>query len=169
MSPRPRPRLSKKKAYQIPSGTTVLHVMDGGVIIGLKAEREGKEYIHHYVVPLDPHPADDMRLVYVDPEDELIECGGPAVFALADGAKPDGRAEVGHIFRNGQGTFLKVIEDPKSQKMFAFVDIRTGEIRRRQERGVNEVFMDWRIEGMAMDGERTVTFAELREAYSASR
>ncbi|MDH5750647.1 MAG: hypothetical protein OEY85_15160, partial [Rhodospirillales bacterium] len=120
-----------------------------------------------YVVPLDPHPAHDMRLVYVDPEEELVECGGRAVFALAEGVTPEGWAEVGHIFQNDQGTFLKVIEDPKSQKMYAFVDIRSGEIRRRQERGVNTVFMQWRVEGMDSGEKRTVTFAELRQAFSA--
>jgi hypothetical protein len=163
------PRLLKKKAHQIPSGTTVLHVVDGDTVLGLKAEREGKEYVHHYMVPLDPHPAQDMRLVYLDPEDDLIACGGAAVFALAEGVEPAGWADVGHIFQNSEGIFLKVIEDPKSLKMYAFVDIRTGEIRRRQERGVNTVFMQWRAEGMDGGDARTVTFAQLREAYSADQ
>jgi hypothetical protein len=135
---------------------------DDDVVVCMKAEREGADYVHHYLVPVDPEFSEEARLIYVDPDDELVHWDGRIHIALAD----DGQAaapDVGHVFTNAAGTFLKVIDDPKSQKMFAFVDIATGEIRRRQERGVTVVHTAWRAE--ARNDAGAVPLSSLREAF----
>ncbi len=131
---------------RIPCGHAVMRP-GGGETLYIKAERQGTEYIHHYLVQIDPVPGDAQALIYIDPDDELIDCMARPTFGLVrTGAVsvPD----VGHIFLNPKGVFLKVIEDPKSQKMFAFIDIETGDVRRRQERKVSDVHMEWRVESL---------------------
>ncbi len=149
-------RLKKSKAYETPPGAAVVMVLDGETVVCIKAERQGKEYVHHYVVPVDPSPGDRTRLIYVDPEDDLRHGPGRLEFTLAEPAGDDGNAGVrplvGHVLRNAAGTFLKVIEDPKSQKMFAYVDLLTGAVRNRQERGLAGVYVEWRVSGPESDG-----------------
>jgi len=82
-------------------------------------------------------------------------------FTLGGGAGAG--PEVGHIVTNAVGTFLKVIEDPKSQKMFAFVEISSGVVKSRQERGVTSVHLDWRVSGWGDGG--AVGLDMLRDAF----
>lgn len=141
------PRLKKSKAYETKRGAAVVMTIDGRTVVCIKAERQGKEYVHHYVVPVDPSPGAQTRLIYVDPEDDLHHRPGRLEFTLAAPAEDGGdvgvRPDVGHVLRNAAGTFLKVIEDPKSQKMFAYVDLDSGAVKSRQERGVTSVHMNW--------------------------
>ncbi len=161
------PTLTPRKAHEVPCGNAVILARDGEATICLKAEREGKEYIHHYLVTLDPLSNDRPELVYIDPEDDVIDCGGTFSFAMTEGGEggqtASEKAGVGDIFKNGGGLFLKLEEDPKSQKMFAFIDIATGAVKRRQERGVSAVYQEWRVSGMGEDG--AVSFLEIREAH----
>ena len=134
------------RADQVPSGQGVVRP-GGDTTIYIKAERQGTEYIHHYLVQIDPVPGDAMALIYMDPDDLLIDCNVRPSFKLAP-AETKTAPNVGHIFANPKGVFLKAIEDPKSQKMFAFIDIETGDVRRRQERKVTGVHVEWRVESL---------------------
>ena len=69
-------RLERKKAYETPSGNALILVTGYGIVICIKAEREGKEYVHHYAVPLDPRPQKDLGMIYLDPEDEVVAMKG---------------------------------------------------------------------------------------------
>lgn len=142
----------------------------GETVICLKAERDGTEYTHHYLVPLAPSRGEGTGLVYVDPDMEIMDGGGRLVISLAtaeSGTAPD----VGDILENPKGAFLKVRETYRSQKMFAFIDIATGTVRRRQERGLINVYRNWRIEGLAPhDGAAdaaTISLADLEQAVAA--
>ncbi len=141
------PPLKKSKAYKTPPGAAVVMVVDGETVVCIKAERQGKEYVHHYVVPVDPSPGAETKLIYVDPEDDLHHGPGRLEFILAEDAGDGAQAQVGHVLRNAVGTFLKVIEDPKSQKMFAYVDLDSGAVRNRQERDITGLHMAWRVSG----------------------
>lgn len=130
-------------AYEVPRGNAVRRpgmARPGPMFI--KAERQGTEYIHHYLIQITPTPGQELAMIYVDPEEMLIDCDSAPRFELPEGEARDDPA-IGDIFENGRGTYLKVIEDPKSQKMFAFIDITSGEVKRRQERQVKTVFAGW--------------------------
>lgn len=134
--------VASRRAHEIPRG----HVVSwpGEATLFIKAERQGTDYIHHYLVQIDPVKAEGLALIYIDPEEVLVDAGCAPVFDYSNGeSRPD--PEIGHIFENPKGAFLKVIEDPKSQKMFAFIDITNGEVRRRQERDVKTVYAGWSI------------------------
>ncbi len=145
-NPDPTPQM----AHQVPRGHSVRRPgAEQADTVFIKAERQGTEYIHHYLIQIAPRQADGLALIYVDPEEMLIDCGGAPHFDFSDGETRDD-PDIGHIFENPKGTYLKVIEDPKSQKMFAFIDIASGEIKRRQERRVKTVYASWRVSEFAV-------------------
>ncbi len=164
--------LERRKAFDIPRGNAIIYPRGGEVTVCLKTERQGKDYIHHYLVVMDPAPtstpANDFGLIYIDPEDELIDCGATFTYAMTEGvARGDTRSEraaVGDIFQNPDGFFLKVTDAPKSQKMFAFINIHSGAVMSRQERGVAAVFQDWRVSGLGVEGV-AFTIDELRRLH----
>jgi hypothetical protein len=166
----PDQRFKKTNSQDIPCGNAVIVEEGGGTVVCLKAEREGKEYVHHYLIPLDPRRGPDLQLIYVDPEDEVVDCGCRVEIdpgeAVGGSDKP--APEVGDALRNADGLFLKAIEDPKSQKMFAFIDIGAGptlgQVRRRQERALTAVYPGWRA--TAADGDEVLTLESLRQAYT---
>jgi hypothetical protein len=110
----------------------------------MKVEREGAEYVHHYLIQVSPKKPVDLGMIYIDPEETLIDRGGIPSFKLLS-PEAHQKPQIGHIFKNDNGTFLKVIEDPKSQKMYAFINIASGEVKRRQERSINSVYSSWQI------------------------
>lgn len=130
-------------ATDVPCGHAVTRP-DGDGALFVKAERLCREHIQHYLIQLDPAPVEDMALIYIDPEDMLVDHQMRPVFVLSDGIE-SGAPDIGDIFINPKGAFLKVVEDPMSQKMFAFIDIATGDVLRRQERAVSHVHMEWSI------------------------
>lgn len=135
----------KQPAHKIPCGHAVYLPDDTNPKnIFVKAEREGAEYVHHYLIQIGLVRSNELALIYIDPEENLIDWGGIPAFDLLC-TNPLKKPEVGHIFESENGTFLKVIEDPKSQKMYAFIDINSGKIKRRQERNVKTVYDTWRI------------------------
>ena len=145
------PDPTQQMAYQVPRGNAVRRPgVDQPDMVFIKAERLGTDYIHHYLIQIIPMPADGLAMIYVDPEEMLIDCGGSARFEFSDGETRDDPG-IGHIFENAQGTYLKVIEDPKSQKMFAFIDITSGEVKRRQERNVKTVYASWRARAVLVE------------------
>ena len=156
------PGPAHRPAHEIGCGAVVIRSTDDGHTVCLKLDRIGKEYIHHYVIELDPRPEGEMELVYVDPEDHLFDC-----FATLDldlGEAQDGAPEVGHAFENKDGHFIKVLEDPKSQKMFGFVEPATGLVRLRQERKLKCVHPDWKARAKLKD--EVLELAELLKRFA---
>jgi len=109
----------------------------------IKVERQGKEYVHHYLVQVAPAPGQGMSLIYIDPDEPLLDFGAMCAFDPGTAAASAITPEPGHIFATPKGMFLMVHEDPMSQKMFAFIDVTSGEVLRRQDRKVDAVHVEW--------------------------
>jgi len=151
-----------RQAHEIGCGAVVIRSTEDGHAVCLKLDRIGKEYIHHYVVVLDPKPQGNMELVYVDPEERLFDC-----FATLDmelGQAQVGTPEVGDAFENNDGHFIKVLDDPKAQKMFSFVEPTTGLVRIRQERKLKCVHPDWKARAKLKD--EVLELAELLTRFA---
>lgn len=131
-----------RDAMSVTPGNVVILKTDNDVAAFIKTERIGKEYIHHYAVQIFPRAENDLGMVYLDPEDKIFDTGFTASFELGGATSGESPAP-GHAFENAAGHFIKVIDDPKSQKMFGFIEISTGIVRRRQERGVKTVHSEW--------------------------
>ena len=159
-------RLNSRPAYQIPCGNAVIfHDADDpsrDAVVCLKADRQGKEYVHHYLVRLDDLGSETMRLIYVDPEHQLVDSGLKVSFNV-EGGREDTKANVGEVIVNESGTFLKMFDDPKTQKYFGFVDVIGHTVRVRQERKIKTVHDTWTVEIVHEDG--SVTVAELHDAH----
>lgn len=117
--------------------------IDGREVVCLKATRLGKDYINHYVIPLDPVSEGDLTMLYVDYEVVVIDCHGKFVLAL-EPVEVDEAPEIGHVLVNDKGSFIKVRESYKGSWALGYVELESGEVRRRQERGVTGVFR-WRL------------------------
>ena len=154
---------SHRPASEIGCGAIVIRSTQDGHTVCLKLDRIGKEYIHHYVIELDPRSDDDMKLVYVDPDDNLFDCF--ATLDLELGEPTEGAPEVGHAFENKDGHFIKVMDDPKSQKMFGFVEPATGLVRLRQERKLKCVHKDWVARALLKN--EVLELAHLLERFAA--
>ncbi len=136
---------TRRKVHQIAAGTLVQR--DSGGPYFMKAEREGKEYVHHYLVRLHPRPAteDETTVVYLDPDEDLLDHAAPPPLVVGPAAD-DARPACGDVFANGRGTFLMVKDTAKSQKHFAFVDIASGRFSRREDRGALRVHAAWSLD-----------------------
>ncbi|MGE5505765.1 MAG: hypothetical protein ACM31L_15195 [Actinomycetota bacterium] len=124
-------------AHRISPGTFVTATLDGAAVLCLKVEREARDYVNHYLVPVEPcaDPA-SLALVYIDPEDGFETVEG---VRLAVGEPRSGEAGIGEVVAAGEGRYLKVLDDPRSQKLFCFVDLATGLVRPRPKRGETAV------------------------------
>ena|GEM_PF-1032472 len=152
-----------RQAHEIGCGAVVIRSTDDGHAVCLKLDRIGKEYIHHYVIVLDPKPTGDMELVYVDPEEKLFDCF--ATLDLDMGEAQDVAPEPGHAFENKDGHFIKLMDDPKTQKMFCFAEPATGLVRIRQERKLKSVHPNWKARAKLKD--EIVELAHLLEHFAA--
>lgn len=166
--------LERKKIFDIPCGNVVIthHPDDptADIVICLKIDRIGKEYMHHYLVPLDPTPDDTLQLIYADPDDIAIDCAVGVVFDLGEGENAgDSRPEIGDIFINESGVYLKIKDDPKTQKHFGYVDIDANLVRVRQERKMKTVHKKWRVSPGVPGESGKATFSDLRRAHLAQR
>ncbi len=149
-------RVSTRKAYAVSPRAVV--VRDGALFI--KCEREGNDFVQHFLVACDPRPEGESMLIYLDPEDDLDAFPVGADFAL--GEPGQGPAAFGDIIKTPKGVFLKVREDRRTdaEKLAVFIDLNTGLVKRRQERKVEAVFPDWRIDsvgGAAPEDARSTT------------
>lgn len=135
----------RRRAAEVPSGNLVQVEGDGTWF--MKAEREGKEYVHHYLVRLHPRAdrVEDTAILYLDPDDPLLDHDRTPDLDLGDAGSGDARPECGDLFRTAKGTFFKALEDPKAQKHVAYVNVASGDFARRQERGVEAVYAGWRL------------------------
>jgi len=152
-----------RQAHEIGCGAVVIRSTEDGHAVCLKLDRIGKEYIHHYVIVLDPKPEGELELVYVDPEEKLFDC-----FATLDLDLGDAEAvspEAGDAFENKDGHFIKVLDDPKSQKLFGFVEPATGLVRIRQERNLKNVHPNWTAKAKIKD--EVIELAHLLERFAA--
>lgn len=136
--------METRAAYDVAAGSFVAVDFDGRRVLCLKAERVGKEHINHFLVPLEP--VDDRKalaLVYIDPDHKLAPVEGVS-FVFDDGAE-DTAPEIGDVFLNPFGALLKVLDDPHSQRLHAYVDITTGQVRTRMERHIHRLLV-WRMQ-----------------------
>lgn len=156
--------MSRNCICNIPGGTIVVTELEGVEVRCLKAQRIGRDYVHYYLVPLDPPPADprSLRLIYADPDSVLTVVRDAAIeIAPAEPAEPSLSAlaapgsnhgvEVGDVFANQTGHFLKVFDTAKTERYHAYVDLASGLIRPRQERNVTGVFR-WRLATQSDEG-----------------
>lgn len=137
--------MMERQAHEIPGGRLVVATLDGADVVCLKAERQGRDYLNHYLVPLDPMPQgrDGLTLVYIDPTEPVRDRADRFSLSLA-AAEGAAEAAVGDVLSNAAGRFLKVFDEAAAQRVYAYVDVITGEIRRRQERTVAEV-LTWTL------------------------
>lgn len=113
-------------------------------IVCLNAVRHGKGFLNHYLVPLDPAGGDPdaLPLVYIDYNLPLADVS--ATHALELVPVEGIQARIGQVLENASGRYLKTVEPYKDAFSLGYVDLDSGEVRRRQERGVTAVY-DWRI------------------------
>ena len=146
------------EAVGIKPGNVVILETDNGPAAFIKTERIGKEYIHHYAVQIFPRVSGKLGMVYLDPEDKVFDTALEASFELGSGTN-DTPPNSGHAFENAKGCFIKVDDDPKSQKMFGFIELTTGIIMRRQERGVTAVYTEWY--GVCIQDGKNISLADI--------
>jgi hypothetical protein len=129
-------------ACKIEPGRFVTAHLTGAAVLCLKVERHGRDYVNHYLIPLEPHGGRRaLALVYIDPDHPLEPAPGVALeFGEASTAFPD----IGDAFATPKGPHLKLRDEPKAQKVFAYVDLATGLIRPRMERQTQGV-VAWRV------------------------
>lgn len=113
-------------------------------ILCLNAVRQGKGFLNHYLVPLSaPLGAqDDLPLIYVDYNLSLVDASDRWTLDLVPAE--DDTPRTGRVLENRNGRFLKTVEPYKDAFSLAYVDIASGQVRRRQDRGVTAV-LDWHI------------------------
>lgn len=133
---------------------TFAHEVAGGALVRhqgktwLKAQRDSKDYVNHYLVPA--RAVADLALVYIDPETELEILAG-AVRAEGLVSRVAGqKAQPGDILAPEPGRHvIKALDVKKDgQRHLAYVDIESGEIRPRQERGAAAVYSGWSLSGI---------------------
>ncbi len=151
-----------RKTHEIDRGAVVIHTGAAGRSVCLKLDRIGYDFLHHYVIALDSTSREAMELVYVDPEEMLFDCF--ATLELELGAAQQGVPDVGHMFANAKGHFLKVKDSPKTQKMFGFIDLDSAMVRLRQERNLKSIHPEWRAR--ARLGEEIVNLEDLLKRFA---
>ncbi len=131
----------KLPAHEMPGGRLVRH-QDR---LWLKAWRDSKDYVNHYLVAATASPG--LTLVYIDPETELGPVGEAPLLKQTQPRSKGEDVQPGDalVLESGK-RFIKVLDIKKDgQRHLAYVDIETGEIRPRQERGEAAVFSGWSL------------------------
>ena len=129
-------------SHQIKPGSFVTAMIGGAPVLCLKVERHGRDYVNHYLVPLAAESdRRTLALVYVDPDQPLEPALGVALaFGATSGTFPD----VGDAFATPKGVHLKLRDEAKAQKVFAYLDLATGLIRPRMDRQTQGV-VAWKV------------------------
>lgn len=128
-------------AFETPGGSLVRHLGRSW----LKAQRSSKDYVNHYLVAASAEPA--LSLVYIDPDTELEPVSPKALpqsLTPRDGADA---AQPGDLLLLEDGRHLVKALDVKKdgQRHLAYVELATGEVRPRQERGSPRIFSGWEL------------------------
>lgn len=120
-------------AWQVAAGQFVFAEIDGTRTLCLKAERQGKDHVNHFLVPLDPlPPAAALSLRYLDPDQPLWPSAGYG-FTFTPGQS--GQAAVGDALALDDGqVWLKLHDAVSSQRLFCYVELASGQVRPRLER-----------------------------------
>lgn len=134
----------QQPAHRIQPGSFVRADIDGREVICLKVERLGRDFVNHYIVPMDPlpYPREDLALHYIDPAEPLPLCEEPLELRL-EAAEAE-RAEVGAVVLNPRGHYLKVRDTASTGRTFAYVELASGMVLGRQERSMTGV-LRWRL------------------------
>lgn len=125
--------MDSRPAYEINAGQWVIAELDGIRTLCLKAERVGKDHVNHFLVPLEPRgDRRQLRLHYLDPEQPLHPTDGYHLsFTPQDGTD----IEPGCALSVDGTIWLKLLDLPSSQRLYCYVDMASGQIRPRMERG----------------------------------
>ncbi len=135
--------MTRRPAWEVPGGRLVAAEIAGRAVLCLKAQRQARDYVNHYLVALDPLPDGGraaMALHYVDPDTPVEERANALDLDAAAGAE----AAVGDVLATASGRFLKVFDTARAERHFAYVDLASGEIRPRRERRGGSA-MVWRV------------------------
>ena len=130
-------------AWQVAAGHFVVADIDGARTLCLKAERQGKDHVNHFLVPLEPLPPPDrLELLYLDPEQPLHPTAGYGfAFDPADGDE----AAIGDALALDDGqVWLKLRDAASSQRLFCYVELTSGRVRPRLERHRHQL-LHWRV------------------------
>jgi hypothetical protein len=129
------------RAFEIPGGRLVRH--EGRV--WLKAERPSRDYINHYLVATQAGPR--LTLVYIDPETDLQIVAQATIAANLSPKPPGEEAHPGDLLVTEAGRgFVKAYDVKKDgQHHLAYVDIQSGAVRPRQERGQLAIYAAWEL------------------------
>ncbi|MGE4281015.1 MAG: hypothetical protein AB7G62_15610 [Magnetospirillum sp.] len=129
-------------AWQVPAGRFVFAELDGIRTLCLKAERQGKDHVNHFLVALEPlAQRDTMGLTYLDPEQGLFPADG---FSLSF-SPASGEAQVGDVLETEAGLWLKLRDAASSQRLYCFVNLAEGRIKPRLERHRHQK-MEWMLQ-----------------------
>lgn len=121
------------------------------LVVCLKAFRRGKGFINHYVVPLDPLAGalESLEMIYIDAESPLLPAAPSFRLTLSSPLGVEGGsgadAICGGVVENTQGRFLKVREPYKGAFSLAYIDLETGEVKRRQQGGQQVAAYTWSL------------------------
>lgn len=126
-------------AHEVPGGALVRHLGK----IWLKASRDSKDYVNHYLVAARAEP--DLTLLYVDPETDVEIVALAASPKNLTGRAPDQVAQPGDLLvHEADRHVIKALDIKKDgQRHLAYVDIQTGDIRPRQEQGASTIYSAW--------------------------
>lgn len=132
---------AKRPAHETPGGYLVRY-QDR---LWIKAQRDSKDYVNHYLVAAKAAP--ELALVYIDPEIELEILAERVGLGQPVERTPGEEAQFGDVIVNGEGrSFIKALDVKKSgQRHLAYVDMASGEVRPRQERGPVTVYAAWAL------------------------
>lgn len=127
------------RAEIVTNGHLVVYKLDNREVVGLKGVRHGKDHVNHYFVPLESVANEPLTVVYLDYSAELRDCHDYFSLEL-ELLEVNTVIEVGAILSNATGTYLKAREPTKGVMSFVYVDLDSGELRRRQERQINALY-----------------------------
>ncbi|VBB69595.1 hypothetical protein RIEGSTA812A_PEG_1068 [invertebrate metagenome] len=137
-------------AETVPSGHLVLYRIRDRDVVGLKAVRHGKDHVNHYFVPLEL--ISPITVAYLDDTAPLHDCNDHFSLKL-DQLVIEPPIAVGTILANATGTYIKACEATKGIISFVYVNLDSGELRRRQERQISAIYR-WTLTCIGIDPRR---------------
>ena len=129
------------------------HIVMYRKTIGLKAIRHGKDHVNHYFLPLesvDQH----TNISYIDCTEKVLDCHDKFSLNLYPLAIETPIA-VGHVLVNMTGTYMKAYEKTKGILSFVYINLVSGELRRRQEREISAVYY-WTLTCTGIDPRKKI-------------